>query len=106
MAPWIQNPYGRPSNQRFCDINSPSFPVITTAHSLPCLLRLWLNGIHGTPPPPGAFRGLPLSHRVTGNALPAHPSRDTLSNRGDGYRSDDLRLQSSTMRYIYIFLHI
>ena len=58
MAPWIQNPYGRPSNQRFCDINSPSFPVITTAHSLPCLLRLWLNGIHGTPPPPGRYRGL------------------------------------------------
>ena len=40
----------RPSNQRFCDINPPSFPVITTAHSLPCLLCLWLNGIHRPPP--------------------------------------------------------
>lgn len=35
------------SNQRFCDINSPYLPVITTAHSLPCLLHLWLNGIRG-----------------------------------------------------------
>jgi len=35
------------SNQRFCDINSPYLPVITTAHSLPCLLHLWLNGVRG-----------------------------------------------------------
>ena len=29
-----------------------------TAPPLPCLLCLWLNGIHGTPPPPGRYRGL------------------------------------------------
>ena len=60
----------RPSNQRFCDINPPSFPVITTAHSLPCLLRLWLNDIHGTPPPPGrSSRPPPAPSRGGGQCM-------------------------------------
>ncbi len=60
----------RPSNQRFCDINPPSFPVITTAHSLPCLLRFWLNGIHRPPPPPGrSSRPPPAPSRGGGQCM-------------------------------------